>query len=40
MKDKNKDLPVYEVVFDKEKSGVISINLTDKPLFDNFIKTT
>tara|TARA_R110000772_G_scaffold73181_5_gene159334 strand:- start:215 stop:358 length:144 start_codon:yes stop_codon:yes gene_type:complete len=39
-KKQNKKLPVYEVVFNEEKSdGVVSINLTDKPLFGEFTKT-
>jgi hypothetical protein len=38
-KEENKELPVYEVVFNKEKSdGIKSINLTNKPLFREFMK--
>ena len=36
-KKENKELPIYEVVFNKEQSdGITSINLTDKPLFGQF----
>tara|TARA_R110000737_G_scaffold3177_1_gene10988 strand:+ start:2142 stop:2561 length:420 start_codon:yes stop_codon:yes gene_type:complete len=36
-KEENKELRVYEVVFNKEKSdGITSINLTNKPLFGQF----
>ena len=38
-KKENKKLPVYEIVFDEnKKNGIISINLTKKPLFGKFIK--
>ena len=39
IKEENKELPVYEVVFNKGKSdGITGINLTNKPLFGEFIK--
>jgi hypothetical protein len=36
----NKELPVYEVVFNEgTDDGVTSINLTKTPLFNDFVKT-
>ena len=34
----NKELPIYEAVLNKEKNSVISISLTDKPLFGKYLK--
>lgn len=35
-----KELPVYEVIFKKGISDIKAINLTDKPLFGDFISIT